>query len=47
MSKYPWKTMLAVSAFVAATTYALAQMPPSGPMGMPGQAPDGSTMRGK
>jgi hypothetical protein len=44
MSKYPWKTMLAVSAFVAATAYALAQMPPSGPMGMPGQAPDGSPM---
>jgi hypothetical protein len=41
MSKYPWKTMLAVSALVAATTYAFAQMPSGGPAGTPpAQMPD-------
>ncbi len=37
MSKYPWKTTLVVSALVAATTYAFAQMPSGVPMGMHGQ----------
>ncbi len=38
MSKFPWKTTLAVSALVAATTYAFAQMSSSGgPTGMHGQ----------
>jgi hypothetical protein len=44
MSKYPWKTVLAISALVAATTYAFAQMPSNGPMGMQGQMPDTDTM---
>ncbi len=37
MSKYPWKTTLAVYALVAATAYAFAQMPSGGPVGMHGQ----------
>lgn len=40
MSKYPWKTMVLVSALVAATTYAFAQMPSTGPTGTPAQSPD-------
>jgi hypothetical protein len=44
MSKYPWKTVLAISALVAATTYAFAQMPSNGPMGMHGQMPNRDTM---
>jgi len=36
MSKFPWKTTLAVSALLAATAYAFAQMSSSGPMGMHG-----------
>jgi hypothetical protein len=42
MSNYPWKTMLIVSALVAATSYAFAQMP--GPAGTPAQSPDSNTM---
>jgi hypothetical protein len=34
MSRYPWKTMLAVSALVGVTTYAFAQMRSDGPAGM-------------
>src|SRR6185312_9142427 len=37
MSKFPWKTTIAVSAILAATLYAYAQMSPGGPMGMHGQ----------
>ena len=37
MSKLPWKTTLAVSALLAATVYAFAQMSSGGPMGMHGQ----------
>ena len=37
MSKLPWKTMLAVTAVLAATVYAFAQMSSGGPMGMHGQ----------
>jgi len=44
MSKYPWKTVLAISALVAATTYAFAQMSSNGPMGMHGQMPSADTM---
>ena len=45
MQRFPWKTTLAVSALLAATTYALAQMPSGGPMGgMPGQMQQGETM---
>ena len=44
MSKYPWKTVLAISALVAATTHAFAQMPSNGPMGMHGQMPDRDMM---
>jgi len=44
MSKYPWKTMLTVSALVAATAYAYAQMPPNGPAGMGGPMPDSGMM---
>jgi hypothetical protein len=37
MSRFPWKTTLAVSALLAATAYAFAQMSSSGgPMGMRG-----------
>jgi hypothetical protein len=32
MSKFPWKTTLAVSALLAATAYAFAQMSLGGPM---------------
>jgi ribosomal protein L15 len=37
MSKFPWKTTLAVSALLAATAYAFAQMSSGSPMGMHGQ----------
>ena len=36
MSKFPWKTTLAVSAVLAATAYAYAQISSGGPMGMHG-----------
>jgi hypothetical protein len=44
MTKFPWKTTLAVSALLAATAYAYAQMSSGGPMGMHGQM-QGDTMR--
>jgi len=44
MSRFPWKTTLAVSALLAATAYAFAQMPSGGPMGMHGQMQQGDTM---
>jgi hypothetical protein len=44
MSKFPWKSTLAVSALLAATAYALAQMSPDGPMGMHGQMQQGGMM---
>ncbi len=44
MSKCPWKTTLVVSALVAATTYAFAQMPSGGPIGMHGQIKQGDMM---
>jgi len=37
MSKFPWKTMLAVAAVLAATAYAYAQISSGGPRGMHGQ----------
>ena len=44
MSRFPWKTTLAVSALLAATAYAFAQMSPGGPMGMHGQMQQGDMM---
>ena len=44
MSKLRWKTMLAVTAVLAATVYAFAQMPSGGPMGMHGQMQQGDMM---
>ena len=44
MSKFPWKTTLAVSALLAATAYAFAQMSSGGPMGMHGQMHQGEMM---
>ena len=44
MSKFPWKTTLAVSALLAATAYAFAQMSSDGPMGMRGQMHQGGMM---
>ena len=44
MSKFPWKTMLAVTAVLAATVYAFAQMSSGGPMGMHGQMQQGDMM---
>jgi hypothetical protein len=44
MSKFPWKTTLAVSALLAATAYAFAQLSPGGPMGMHGQMHQGEMM---
>ena len=41
MSRFPWKTTLAVSALLAATAYAFAQMSSGGPMGMHAQMPQG------
>jgi hypothetical protein len=37
MSKFPWKTTIVVSAVLAATVYAYAQISSGGPMGMHGQ----------
>ena len=44
MSKFPWKTTLAVSALLAATAYAFAQMSSGGPTGMHGQMQQGEMM---
>ena len=44
MSKYPWKTTLAVSVLVASTVYAFAQMPSNGPRGTQGQMSDNGAM---
>ena len=43
MSKFPWKTTLAVAAVLAASVYAYAQLSPAmkGPMGMHGQTSQG------
>ena len=48
MSKFPWKTTLAVAAIVATTVYAYAQLAPgaNGPMGMHGQMIQGHGMQG-
>jgi len=45
MSKFPWKTALAVSALLAATAYAFGQMSPGAPMGMHGQMQQGDMMK--
>jgi hypothetical protein len=45
MLKFPWKTTLAVSALLAVTAYAFAQMSPDSPMGMHGQMQEGGAMR--
>jgi hypothetical protein len=42
MSKFPWKTMIAMSAVLAASVYAYAQISSGGPMGMHGQMAQGS-----
>jgi hypothetical protein len=44
MSKFPWKTTLAVSAFLAATIYAFGQISSGGPMGMHGGMQQGAMM---
>ncbi|HEY7230374.1 MAG TPA: hypothetical protein VH558_08400 [Pseudolabrys sp.] len=44
MSKFHWKTTFAVSALLAATAYAFAQVSSGGPMDMHGQMPQGHTM---
>lgn len=44
MSKFPWKTTIAVSALLAATAYAFAQMSPGGAMDMHGQMQHGDMM---
>ena len=44
MSKLRWKTMLAVTAVLAATVYAFAQMSSGGPMGIHGQMQQGDMM---
>lgn len=44
MSKLRWKTMLAVTAVLAATVYAFAQMSSGGPMGVHGQMQQGDLM---
>lgn len=41
MSKFPWKTTLAVTAVLAATVYAFAQISSGGPTGMHGQMQQG------
>lgn|SRR6185437_13227205 len=41
MMNFPWKTTLAVSAILAATVYAYAQVSSGGPMGMHGQMQGG------
>ncbi len=45
MPKFPWKTTLAVSALLAATAYAFAQMSPGGPMSMHGHMQQGDMAR--
>jgi hypothetical protein len=45
MLKFSWKTTLAISALLAATAYAFAQMSSGGPMGMHGQMQQGDMMR--
>ena len=44
MSRFPWKTTLAVSALLATTAYAFAQMSSGGPMGMQGRMQQGDMM---
>ena len=44
MSKFPWKTAIAVTAIFAATAYAFAQLSSGGPMGMHGQMQHGGMM---
>ena len=44
MSNFPWKTTLAVSALLAATAYAFAQMSSGGPPGVHGQMQPGGMM---
>jgi hypothetical protein len=48
MSKFPWKTTLAVTAILGATAYAFAQMSPdmNGPMGMHRQMMQGQIAQG-
>src|SRR5512140_454543 len=41
MSKFPWKTTIAVAAVLAATVYAYAQISSGGPMGMHGRIAQG------
>ena len=41
MSKFPWKSTIAVSAVLAATVYAYAQISSGGPMGMHGRMAQG------
>ena len=41
MTKFPWKATIAVSAVLAATVYAFAQISSGGPMGMHGQMAQG------
>src|SRR5689334_8561877 len=41
MSKFPWKTTIAVSALLAATVYAYAQISSGSPMGMHGRMAQG------
>ena len=44
MAKFPWKTTLTVSALLAATAYAFAQVSSDGPMGMHGHMQRGEMM---
>jgi hypothetical protein len=44
MSKFPWKTTLALSGVLAATVYAFGQISSGGPMGMHGQMQQGVMM---
>ncbi|MGC2435477.1 MAG: hypothetical protein WA478_02060, partial [Pseudolabrys sp.] len=44
MSNLRWKTMLAVTAVLAATVFAFAQMSSGGPMGVHGQMQQGDLM---
>ena len=45
MPKFPWKTTLTISAFLAATAYAYAQMSSGGPMGMHSEMQQGEMMQ--
>src|SRR3974390_2108897 len=45
MSKFLWKTTLTISALLAATAYAYAQMSSGGPMGMHSQMQQGDMMQ--